>query len=372
MRSGAIDRPSARHGRFTPMVCVSALAHGALIVAAIMLAPWMARREPIPLTAYTVELTDPSALGGQLPPGAHGRDLAGGPTVPSAEAPIAPPPATIPPPPVPEPVAAPPEPPVVAEPPVATAPPVAAAPPTEPPTPAVEPPKADDSVRLPDVAASKPEPKPESKPEPKAEVKPEPKPAPAPKPPDPKPVVSPTPATGTVAAPKAASPPKAAPKADTAPARSANPAPAAGAATDAYAAAASRWRSRAGGGLEGRDEGSGPIGAGGEGPGGGGQLVGFEFLAYRQKVIDTIKGNWTHVASAPGLVARVRFEIASDGVVSAVALEQSAGNAAYDGSVLRAVQHSNPLPAPPVRYADDFRVFVIEFHSDEMGGQGTG
>jgi protein TonB len=147
----------------------------------------------------------------------------------------------------------------------------------------------------------------------------------------------------------------------------------ANASPDAYAASAQRWRSRAGGGLGGgADAASGPIGAGGYGPGGGGQLVGLEFLAYRQKVIDSVKGNWVHVVTAPGLVARVRFEIAADGGVSDVQLEQSAGHAAYDASVLRAVQRVSPLPPPPARYASEFRVFVIEFHSEETTGQGSG
>ena len=122
----------------------------------------------------------------------------------------------------------------------------------------------------------------------------------------------------------------------------------------------------------GPDGGSGPVGTGGEGPGGGGQLVGLEFLAYRQQVITTIKGRWTNVIVRPGLVAAVRFEIGPDGAVSGIQLAQSSGNAAYDGSALRAVQQANPLPAPPARYAKDFREFVIEFHSEEHGGQEAG
>src|SRR5438876_893723 len=136
-------------------------------------------------------------------------------------------------------------------------------------------------------------------------------------------------------------------------------------------AAAERWRSRAGG-LGGTDTGSGPIGAGGEGKGGGGQLVGLDFMVYRQAVITTIKGQWTNVFARPGLVAKVRFEIAPDGTVSDVRLEQSSGNSAYDLSAIRAVQHANPLPPPPARYASEFHEFLIEFRSEETGGQGAG
>src|SRR5262249_62173914 len=79
---------------------------------------------------------------------------------------------------------------------------------------------------------------------------------------------------------------------------------------DAYGAAAERWRARAGGGLGGTDTESGPVGAGGTGKGGG-QVVGLEFLAYRQLVIQTIKSQWANVIARPGLVAAVRFEIAA-------------------------------------------------------------
>src|SRR2546426_787182 len=218
--------------RFTRMVGLSALGHVLVLGVAVFVAGRVGMR-PLPMVAYTVELTDPSALGGRLPPGAPGADLSGG-----SEQPPAP-------------------------------------------------------------------------------------------------------------------PPQAAPR-------------------DAYSAAAERWRQRSGGGLGGSEGGSGPIGAGGEGKGGGGQLVGLEFIAYRQQVINTIKAQWTNVIGRPGLVAAVRFEIAPDGQVSDIRLAQSSGNPAYDGSALRAVQHVRQLPPPPARYVSEFREFVIEFHSEESGGRGAG
>src|SRR5262249_10856503 len=137
---------------------------------------------------------------------------------------------------------------------------------------------------------------------------------------------------------------------------------------DAYAAAAQRFQSQHGnGGLGGNDNGGGPIGSGGDG-GGGGQLGGVEVLAYKQRVENAVEGNSGNAAVKPRLVARVRFEIAPDGAVSGVRMEQSSGNAAYDASVQRAVLHSNPLPPPPGKYATEFREFVIEFHSEDKGG----
>src|SRR5438132_11575053 len=72
--------------RFTRMVGLSALGH-ALVLAAVVLAAGRMGSRPLPLAPYTVELTDPSALGGRLPPGAPKADLSGGPAEPQAPAP---------------------------------------------------------------------------------------------------------------------------------------------------------------------------------------------------------------------------------------------------------------------------------------------
>ena len=108
---------------------------------------------------------------------------------------------------------------------------------------------------------------------------------------------------------------------------------------------------------------------GGEGKGGGGQLVGLEYLAYLQQVNNTVKTRWTTVITRPGLVASVLFEIAPDGTVSNIRLEQSSGNPAYDSSALRAVQLASPLPPPPARYQKEFSEFRMRFNSDERHGQ---
>ena len=350
-------------GRFTRMMGVSAVAHVLVIGAAIAIAE-RTPPPPLPLVAYTVQITDANALGGRLPPGAPARDLSGG----APNAPAAPPkeqPAAK----APEPEAkapeaqaksepAPPEPKV--EPPPATVPPPPKAPEAKPPEPA---------------PVVKPEPKPEPKPVPEAKVEPKPAPKPEPKP-EAKPVAkAPEPAKPAAKATQAA-------KAEPTP-----PAKAQGAATsqhgakvgetnapprDAYAAIAERWKNRSGGGLGGNDAGSGPVGAGGDGKGGGGQLVGLEFLAYRQQVINLIHQRWTNAVTQPGLVAVVIFALAADGKISDVRLQKSSGNAAYDSSALRAVQIAGPLPPPPARYQKDFEEFQIEFHPEERGGGETG
>ncbi len=361
--------------RFAGGIGVSLLLHGLVIAGLVLLAPLAAHRAA-PLGAYTVELTDPSALGGRLPPGPIKGEVGGGP-IPVAGKPPGPagPPA--------EPKAPPPEPRVVEE---AKAEPLA---PPKPETKVEPPPPPPVEETKPQV---RPEPKPEPKPTPPPKVEPEvklaakekPKPAPPPPPehqPAPKPQTEKPPAAAHPAAAEAETKPAPKPPAraveQAKPAASERGAESARVASgeggkDAYALAAERWKAHEGGGLGGPEGGTGPIGAGGEGPGGGGQVVGLEFLAYRQQVISTIKSQWTNVINRPGLVARVRLAPAGHGTVSDVRLEQSSGNPAYDSSVVRAVEHANPLPPPPARYVEQFREFVIEFHSEEPGGRGTG
>jgi len=144
---------------------------------------------------------------------------------------------------------------------------------------------------------------------------------------------------------------------------------------DAYAAAADRWRSRMGGaagGMGGAPAATGAIGDGTTDTGGGGSVVGFEFLSYRQRIFGTIKSNWTNTVRTAGLVAAVRFQLGPDGDVSNVELVRSSGDRVYDQAVVRAVQRSNPLPPPPERYRDDFREVIVDFHSEEQGGSGQG
>jgi TonB family protein len=144
---------------------------------------------------------------------------------------------------------------------------------------------------------------------------------------------------------------------------------------DEYAAAAERWRSRMSGGMggmAGQQSDKGAVGDGTNATGGGGSVVGFEFLSYRQRIFGLIKSNWANAARGEGLIAAVRFDLAPDGTVSGIALVRSSGDRTYDQSVLRAVQRSSPLPPPPERYRDDFREVVIDFYSEEQAGQGAG
>ena len=143
-------------GRFTRMVVLSFLGHVSIVVLAIVLTARSGPR-PLPMMAYTVEITDPSAIGGRLPPGKISteptHDASPPPPPPGEPTAEEPPKAPEPPPPAPEP-----EPVAKVE-----------SPPPEPPQP--------DAVKI--EPAKKPEP---PKPPPKPVTKPE------PKPPPPKPV----------------------------------------------------------------------------------------------------------------------------------------------------------------------------------------
>jgi TolA protein len=382
------------------MVGLSAALHGSLLFLLIVVVPLLTPREP-PITAYTVELTDSSSLGGRLAPGRP--DLPMGPrggTPGSGQAPAK----------LGEPAPKPPEPVAKTEPPppepVA---PVKPEPPKPPPAKPVEakapePPKPiEPAVKLPSLEKP-PVPKPEPKVEPKQQVQKPPEPKPQPKPeakpepakPEPKATADakkPEPSAKTADATKPADAKATArptdPKPDAKPAGDAKPSAEAKPAgkpngksdgepdgNDAYAAAAEKWRAKGatggGGGLGGTDTGDGPIGTPGYGGGGGGQVVGFVFLAYQQRVVQTVKSGWTNAAVKAGLVAKVRFQIAPDGNVTGVRLEHPSGDTSFDGSVVRAVQRANPLPPPPARYANEFRDFIIEFHSEEEGGRASG
>src|SRR5581483_9751336 len=71
--------------RFAGGIGVSLLLHGLVIAGLVLLAPLAAHRAA-PLGAYTVELTDPSALGGRLPPGPIKGEVGGGQTAGSSRA----------------------------------------------------------------------------------------------------------------------------------------------------------------------------------------------------------------------------------------------------------------------------------------------
>ena len=123
-------------------------------------------------------------------------------------------------------------------------------------------------------------------------------------------------------------------------------------------------------GLGGHEEGKGAaLGTGGDG-GGGGILMGLDFIIYKSQVEGLIKKNWTWVGANPDLTIRVSFRIGDDGQIGDLRVIDRSGDSSFDDSVLRAVRISSPLPAPPQKYRQVFANYVLEFVSGQLAGGG--
>jgi TonB family protein len=123
-------------------------------------------------------------------------------------------------------------------------------------------------------------------------------------------------------------------------------------------------------GLGGREEGKGAaLGIGGDG-GGGGTVMGLDFIIYKNRVEGLFKQNWTWVGANPNLNVRIAFRIESTGNILDVRILQRSGDGTYDESVIRAIRASSPLPPPPEKYRDIFGNYTIDFVSGEMRSGG--
>ncbi|MCC8194435.1 MAG: TonB C-terminal domain-containing protein, partial [Deltaproteobacteria bacterium] len=88
-------------------------------------------------------------------------------------------------------------------------------------------------------------------------------------------------------------------------------------------------------------DGDGPGGSGGDGFG----IVG----SYMQSLVSRIKPNWEYAGRADrrNPTATVGISIGRDGTILEVELVQSSGDAAFDGSVLKAVRDTGRVEPPP-------------------------
>jgi TolA protein len=341
-------------------------------------------------TAYTVEIVDPSALGGKLLAGPIGGDDA-------EPAPKAPPPPPEPPPPPPPP----PEP----EPPVEEPPPEQLAKAEEPPAPEPDAEEDSDAVPIgtpratavvtatPEVrATARPTKQPTARPTAKATAKATAKPSPRPTAsavPPPKPKSTATPAI--VIARKTAGPAPAStarfvnvPATPGAAARPKAQATAEGADDlDGKLAAAIKGvedkveksgggrgvggATGPGGGMGGTERTlDGPAGIGGDGPGGGGTVRGLEFVVYYNQMLNRIKERWTWVGTRSDLRVTVSFSILPSGDITNIRLVERSGDQTYDASVERAVKGAGPLPPPPEAYRSDFADVELKFRPADL------
>ena len=360
------QRQGGADASFFTALAVSAVLHLAAVLFMLFAPPRLESTAP---TAYTVEVVDPSALGGKLLAGPIGG--ANAPSRAGRAEPEPPPPEPEPEPPPPAPESEP-EPERVAE----------AAPP--------EPAPEDDAVPLGTVRPT-PAPKPTrtavptKRPQPTIAATRRPAPtstavktaAPA------RPTAKPTPAPAKATAAVLAKPsPGARPRAEAAArAERADPGGAGEDLDSRLSAAIKDVESKVersgrpgvggdagpGGGMGGTERTlDGPPGIGGEGPGGGGTVRGLEFVVYYNQMLNRIKERWAWLGERVDLRVKVRFSILPSGEIVNVRLVERSGDPGYDASVERAVRGANPMPPPPESYRGDFGDVELTFRPADL------
>jgi colicin import membrane protein len=117
------------------------------------------------------------------------------------------------------------------------------------------------------------------------------------------------------------------------------------------------------GSVAGENEGAAALGKGGRG---GGEVRGIDFLIYRNRMLETIKTNWSW-AGRGNLKVVVHFSVKENGEILGLKVVQPSGDPSYDESVLRAVKKSSPLSAPPESYRKDFADVELLFRPQDLG-----
>lgn len=120
-----------------------------------------------------------------------------------------------------------------------------------------------------------------------------------------------------------------------------------------------------GGSGSGEGEGADAPGVGGRG---GGIVKGFEFLRYRNEMLQRIKNSWTWVGRRSDLEVTVRFGVNDKGEIFGLKVIQPSGDASFDDSVFRAVKRASPLSPPPESYRKDFMDVELTFRPKDLGG----
>ena len=117
----------------------------------------------------------------------------------------------------------------------------------------------------------------------------------------------------------------------------------------------------------GAGEGEGAAGLGPGGRGGPGIVKGMDFIIYQNRMLGTIKDNWTWVGQRSNLKVVVHFGVKETGEIVGLKIVQPSGDPSYDESVVRAVKKSSPLPAPPESYRKDFADVELTFRPRDLG-----
>jgi colicin import membrane protein len=115
----------------------------------------------------------------------------------------------------------------------------------------------------------------------------------------------------------------------------------------------------------GTGDGAAALGRGGTG---GGIVKPLEFVLYRNRISNIIKEQWVWGDKRKTLEAIVSFGIRENGEIFGVRLTRASGDAAYDDSVLRAINRANPLPPPPERHRKEFMDVELTFRPQDLHG----
>jgi TolA protein len=117
----------------------------------------------------------------------------------------------------------------------------------------------------------------------------------------------------------------------------------------------------------GSGEGLGAQSLGKGGIGGEGILKGVEFIAYQNRLVNTIKANWAWAGRKSDLKVVVQFGIKENGEVAGLRVTQRSGDPTYDESVIRAIKRSSPFTPPPESHQKEFADVEMTFKPSDFG-----
>jgi colicin import membrane protein len=117
----------------------------------------------------------------------------------------------------------------------------------------------------------------------------------------------------------------------------------------------------------GSGEGLGAQSLGKGGVGGEGVLKSVEFIAYQNRLVSTIKGNWAWAGRRSDLKVVVQFGIKENGDIIGLRVTQRSGDPTYDESVIRAIKRSSPVSSPPESHRKEFADVEMTFKPSDFG-----
>ena len=117
----------------------------------------------------------------------------------------------------------------------------------------------------------------------------------------------------------------------------------------------------------GSGEGLGAQSLGKGGVGGEGVLKSVEFIAYQNRLVNTIKENWAWAGRRSDLKVVVQFGIKENGEIIGLRVTQRSGDPTYDESVIRAIKRSSPVSSPPESYRKEFADVEMTFKPSDFG-----